>query len=130
MITPLTTEEREYVLGRLDRAHIDELASEITDVLVTGSAVEACYMPGDGTWYALLFAPLDWLVGAAGGGTKGYPPSRWWRGQVFVAYGQRGTFTDFLPVDDPEYVASRLTDNHASCLAIAELIRAVQEQRK
>lgn len=129
MSASLTESERDYVLARLDRDHIAELAEQVAVALATGSSIEACYMPGDGTYYALLFAPLNGdVAGAPGGGTNGQPPSRWWRGDLFVAHGQAGTHADFPRGHDPKFVALQLTDSPASQLAIAELIRAVQER--
>lgn len=119
--------DREYVLGRLDRKHIEELGKEIRHALYLGHAVEACYQPGDATWYALVFA-RPFLHGSEGGGTAGSGPSSYiGNGRTFISYLQRGTISDFGALDDPEWVAGKLTDNNASALAIAELIKEVQQ---
>ena len=60
---------REYVLGRLDREHIADLADQAQSCLrELGRAVELCYMPGDATWYSITIAPMWHVIGAPGGG--------------------------------------------------------------
>lgn len=121
----LTPKEREFVLTRLDREHIADVAARVRAQLNAGAAVEACYMPGDGTWYALVFTPLGLLVGGLGGGTNGNAPHTLFPGStLLVAYGQNGTLVDLYPNCDLEERAARLTSS-ASALAIAELLRAV-----
>ena len=130
MIELLTTAEKNYVLSRLDRAHIAEIAEQVRARLGFHTVVEACYQPGDGTWYSLLFVPLDALVGGKGGDSNDKPPHSYFSDSYFsdglVVYGQHGTTVEFFTIlSDPDYAADQLTDNSASALAIAELLRAV-----
>lgn len=123
----LTAEDRKYVLQRLDRDHIADVAARVRAQLNSGSAVEACYQPGDGTWYALFFVPLGELAGGNGGGTSDNAPHHLFHGStLLVVYGQKGTVVDIYPNCDLEERASKLTEQ-ASALAIAELLKAVTE---
>lgn len=124
----MTEEDRAYVIDRLDHEHIGELAEKINLGLDLGHAVEACYQPGDATWYSLVLA-RPFLHGAAGGGEGGAGPRSYiGQGRTFIAYVQRGTISDFGERDDPEWVGNKLSpDNNASALAISELIREVME---
>jgi hypothetical protein len=124
-VIQLTDPEREYVVNRLDRDHVVQVAAGVLRELGNGRAVEACYQPGDGTSYALMFVPMGAVVGGNGGGTAGYAPSRWFNGGTLIVYGQRGSAFDAYSGCDAEYVASELTDNPASALAIAVLLREV-----
>lgn len=122
----LTDADLAFLRDRLDSGHIKEVAKHVRAQFALGNAVEACYQPGDLTWYALMFVP-KWgpVVGAAGGGTAGQAPTRWFTGDVLIVYGQRGTMVDASVGQDPEYLALKLTDNKASAVAIAELLREV-----
>ena len=123
----MAEEDRAYVIDRLDREHIEELAEKIALSLELGHAIEACYQPGDATWYSLVFGRCT-LLGAAGGGGTGQAPSSWiGKDRVFIAYTQLSTVASFGEHDDPEWVAMKLTDNRASALAIAQLIKAVMD---
>lgn len=125
---PLTSAERRFVLERLDPEHVLGVAVRVKACLNSGRAVEACYMPGDGTHYALMFAPLGGAVGAPGGGSGGNAPGSYWHGsQMLIVYGQREKAVAFSVADDPEWTAGQLTDSPASVLAIAALLRAVVE---
>jgi hypothetical protein len=122
-------EDRAYVLDRLDREHIEELAEKIALSLELGHAIEACYQPGDATWYSLVFGRCTVLGAAGGGGDYPLSPPSSYIGQdrVFIAYVQPGSVASFGKHDDPEWVAMKLTDNRASALAIAALIKAVMD---
>lgn len=122
----LTVDERQYVLARLDREHLESVARQVRDELRDGYPVEACYMPGDGTWYSLVFVPLDVVVGAPGGGTRGQEPHSYFPGaRLLVVYSQRGTLVDLWDSRDLDEAASTLADSPASAVAIAELLKAV-----
>lgn len=123
----MEAEDRAYVLDRLDQEHIQELAEKIAVSLELGHAIEACYQPGDATWYSLVFGRCTLLGAAGGGGTGGAATSFIGKDRVFIAYVQRSTVASFVEGDDPEWVAMKLTDNRASALAIAQLIRAVMD---
>lgn len=122
----LTDEQRQDVLDELDHEHILDLAEIVKQQLAANRAVEACYMPGDGTYYALVFVPLPNPAGARGGGTGGWPAHTFFHGaHVLVVYAQRETIVAFGEGDSPELAAAELTDNPASAVAIAELLKAV-----
>lgn len=124
-MSALTDSEREYVLARLDREHIAEIAERIRYDLEHDHRVEACYQPGDGTSYGLLFVSRGPVAGAVGGGTGNRPPSRYFTGDVVIVYGQRSTVFDWYEHCDIAYAAACLSDNRASALAISELLRAI-----
>lgn len=50
----------------LDLDYIDGVAGDIAQSLRMGGPVEACYQPGDGTRYGLVFVPLRALTTARG----------------------------------------------------------------
>lgn len=129
VVSALTVEDRAYVLDRLDRAHIAEVAGNVRAHLDRQAVVEACYQPGDATWYSLLFVPLAAVVSGEGGGTAGYGPQSFYApGGLLVSYGQRGTCAEIIVGGcDPDFAAEKLSPNPASALAIAELLRAVLE---
>lgn len=124
----MTDQDREYVLKNLDREHINEIAWKTRQALANG-AVEMCYQPGDATWYSLTLTSVPVLVGAGGGGTGGYAPSSFIGGVGFgrylIVYAQREKAVWFEYGDDLEWVALKLSDNEASALAIAELLKAI-----
>ena len=125
-VADLTQPDRDYILARLDRTHIAQIALQVRDAIHDGHAIEACYQPGDGTWYSLTFAPVGGTVGGDGGGTGGYPPSSYYGPRpLLIIYAQTGRFTAFHDHSDPVWVAAELTDSPASQLAIAQLIEAV-----
>lgn len=111
---------------RLDQEHIETLAEAIKVKLANGyEGIEVAYMPGDATWYALVFARLP-LVGAPGGGSMGSWSSYIGRERIFVTWLQQSTWTSFDETDDPVWVAGKLSpDNVASQVALTELLKAV-----
>lgn len=119
---------REYVLGRLDRDHIADLAAQAKLALRKGETIELAYMPGDMTWYALIIAPV-WNVGSAPsvGATDGTPQSYIGApGGYVLVYCQSGRAVWFDNDDDFEWVCTKFEDTpEASQLAIAELLKAV-----
>lgn len=141
----MTADDLEYVFGRLDPLHYEPLAAQaraawefevaFSEVETRGSAAfELCYQPGDGTHYALVFAPVTWPVfGAPGGGTGGGEPGsgsgvypRDGR-HALATYLQRGTSMIF-GLDEfvhPTRVAEGLGPNPASALAIAVLLNEI-----
>lgn len=124
----LSDENLAYVLGRLDRYHVEAVADRVREQLAFGVPVEACYAPGDSTQYNLLFARDPMLVSAMGGGMAGGGPTSQFRNALFIVYyaqGNRGTGV----YRDVDYVwaASKLIDNEASAVAIAELFKAIQK---
>lgn len=124
---------REYVLGRLDRSHITDLAQEAKAILSgRDEAVELCYMPGDATWYSLVITPVLHVVGAAGGGhVEKYTFDQSYIGvhgpmNVFVIFhAQSETAVFCSDQEDWEWVATRFPTSEASQLAIAELLKEV-----
>ena len=128
---------REYVLNRLDREHIGELADQAQTCLrSTGRAVELCYMPGDATWYSIVIAPVWHVIGAPGGGhLKGLGEG----GDLDVSYiGVNGSLNVFVifhaqsgstvfcsDQEDWEWIAQKFETTEGSQLAIAELLKAV-----
>jgi hypothetical protein len=126
---PLNEADRAYVLDRLDRAHVETVAANVRSFIFADppQAVEACYQPGDGTWYSLVFAPLA-LTGAEGGGTGGQPPVAYNGRGVLVAYQQKQAMAVVHPHDLPDLewlVVERFDVTPASQLAIAELLKEV-----
>lgn len=107
----LSPEHRAYVLERLDRGHIEQLAGKVRDLLEAGHPAAVEYMPGDATRYSLVFVPPRPAFHATGGGSMGY--------------GQRERIADVEHGDDMEEHACRLSPNRPSALAIAELLKAV-----
>ncbi len=127
----LSVQDRQYVIDRLDQDHIDLIAKAVRFVLSCNGAAEACYQPGDGTWYSLVFAPLE-LVGAAGGGTAGSEPSHYRGAGVLVLLQQDGDSFVVSPErhGDPLdawtwMVESNIDTTPASVLAIAVLLEKV-----
>jgi hypothetical protein len=118
--------DKQYFEERLDHEHVLGLAETIKLRFANGAgAVEACYQPGDGTWYALLFARPE-LVGAAGGGTQGNSPStQVGRERMFVSYLQQSTWASFGELDDPYWIAGKLTDNEVGIVALAAILKEV-----
>jgi len=134
-MTTLSVEDRDYVLKRLDQEHVRQVAAMVRAWIEAGKSCEACYQPGDGTWYSLVFAPLNVLVGAPGGGTNGQPPKRYNGHGVLVCYQQEaevtagGTFV--LPgtvqgLEELEHIVNKYVETTpASALAIAALLEQV-----
>jgi hypothetical protein len=127
---------REYVLGRLDREHIAELADQAQSCLrELGRAVELCYMPGDATWYSITIAPVWHVVGAPGGGHRSNDGAyddveQSYYGvrdrKVFmIAYAQKNEVVFCSDDEDWEWIAQKFDSTPASQLAIAELLKAV-----
>jgi hypothetical protein len=125
---------REYVLGRLDREHIADLADQAQSCLrELGRAVELCYMPGDATWYSLTIAPVWHVVGAPGGGHSdsansfdtSYIGVHDKRNIFLIAHGQSGQVVFCSDQEDWEWIAQKFDTTEASQLAIAELLKAV-----
>lgn len=125
---------REYVLGRLDREHIAELADQAQSCLrVLGRAVELCYMPGDGTWYSITIAPMWHVIGAPGGGhledatflDQSFVGIHDSRNTFMIAYGQSGEVVFCSDQENWEWIAQKFNSTPASQLAIAELLKAV-----
>lgn len=125
MIDP---EVLDTVVAGLDRDHILDIAEMIKVELATGRAVEAAYMPGDATWYALLFVRPS-LTSAPGGGRGNdfhIPSQIGTSNRTYVSWLQRSTWTSFDTLDDAIWVAGKLSpDNVASQIAIAELLKEV-----
>lgn len=125
---------REYVLGRLDREHIAELADQAQSCLrELGRAVELCYMPGDATWYSITIAPVWHVIGAPGGGHRedgdrldqSYVGVHDSRNIFMIAYAQSGGVVFCSDQEDWEWIAQKFDSTPASQLAIAELLKAV-----
>lgn len=57
-------EEQHLPWDRLDYVYIDAVARYVANCLVDKVSVEACYQPGDGTCYNLVFVPLVGLATA------------------------------------------------------------------
>jgi hypothetical protein len=123
--------DRESVVARLDRDHIENLAEQAKSKLWSGQAVELEYVPGNATWYALILAPVNHLIGAPGGGnTKSFlgwsPKSFLGECTHVVVYAQRERAAWFDPeLHDMDWVAAKLTDNEHDVVAIGELLQAV-----
>lgn len=60
----MSDDRRAETLARLDGTYVETVAREVAAVLSRGRPVEACYQPGDGTRYGLVFTPL-WKLMAA-----------------------------------------------------------------
>lgn len=120
----LTDEEYAYVIGRLDRQHILDVAEQARVKLQRGQTVELCYQPGDATWYSLILGRVDNVLGAEGGGTAGMGPTSFIGGEgtYVLVYAQREAATYFSGDENWEWVASKVTDNRASTVAIAQLL--------
>lgn len=125
---------REYVLGRLDRGHIRELADQAQSCLrELGRPVELCYMPGDATWYSITIAPMWHVIGAPGGGhsdttdavDQSYIGIHGSRNIFLIAYAQTGQVVFCSDQEDWEWIAQKFDSTPASQLAIAELLKAV-----
>lgn len=125
---------REYVLGRLDREHIAELADQAQSCLrELGQAVELCYMPGDATWYSITITPVWHVVGASGGGHSATDAdvAQSYIGlhdnlKVFlIAHAQTEKAVFCTDQEDWEWIAQKFPTTEASQLAIAELLKAV-----
>jgi hypothetical protein len=125
---------REYVLGRLDREHIADLADQAQSCLrELGRAVELCYMPGDATWYSITIAPVWHVVGASGGGhidsSNSYDQSfvgvHDSRNIFLIVHAQTGGAVFCSDQEDWEWIAQKFDSTPASQLAIAELLKAV-----
>ncbi len=125
---------REYILGRLDRGHIRELADQASSSLFElGHAIELCYMPGDATWYSLTIAPVWHTVGAPGGGhhdmsnvDQSYIGVHDSRNVFLIAYAQIDQVVFCSDEEDWEWIAAKFDKSTpASQLAIAELLKAV-----
>jgi hypothetical protein len=132
----LPKSDREFVLDRLDRDHINDLAEQAKLALfIQNMAIELCYQPGDATWYSLIIAPVRGLAGAPGGGTGdnaaqsyiGNSPRLQETGHhtFIIVYAQRETVAWFKADDDFEWIASKLIDLPGSALAIAQLLKAI-----
>jgi hypothetical protein len=123
----LTDEEHTYVVERLDHDHIRELAEQARVKLDRGQTVECCYQPGDATWYSLILARVDNVLGAEGGGTGGLNPHSFIGGEgtYVLVYAQREQATYFSAEENWEWVASKVTDNRASIVAIGQFLEAV-----
>jgi hypothetical protein len=120
---------RKYVLDRLDGDHIAWLAHGAQAALLAGKSIEIAYMPGDATWYSLVIAQVDDIIGAPGGGhltddhlTQSYLGGI---GTYVIVYAQRNQAHFYSPGDDIEWLASKFDVTEASQLAIAELLKAV-----
>ena len=126
---------REYVLGRLDREHIADLADQAQSCLrELGRAVELAYMPGDATWYSITIAPVWHVVGAGGGGHRpgvegsfdtSYIGVHDNRNIFLIAHAQSGQVVFCSDQEDWEWIAQKFDTTEASQLAIAELLKAV-----
>lgn len=125
---------REYVLGRLDREHITELADQAQSCLrELGRAVELCYMPGDATWYSITIAPMWHVIGAPGGGHRedadaldqSYIGIHGSQNIFLIAHAQSGQVVFCSDQEDWEWIAQKFDTTEASQLAIAELLKAV-----
>jgi len=125
---------REYVLNRLDREHIDELADQAQSCLrELGRAVELCYMPGDATWYSITIAPMWHVIGASGGGHRAdavdvdqsYVGIHDSRNIFLIAHAQTDHVVFCSDQEDWEWIAQKFPTTEASQLAIAELLKAV-----
>lgn len=125
---------REYVLGRLDREHIAELADQAQSCLhELGQAVELCYMPGDATWYSITIAPMWHVIGAPGGGHRtdstdedqSYVGINSPQNIFLIAHAQSGQVVFCSDQEDWEWIAQKFDTTEASQLAIAELLKAV-----
>jgi hypothetical protein len=126
---------REYVLGRLDREHIADLADQAQSCLrELGRAVELCYMPGDATWYSITIAPMWHVIGAQGGGhspdssgmiDQSYVGIHDNRNIFLIAHAQTREVVFCSDQEDWEWIAQKFDTTEASQLAIAELLKAV-----
>lgn len=66
-IIMLDTEQAEgWYHPDLDLDYIDGVAGDVAQALRMGATAEACYQPGDGTRYGLVFVPLRAMTTARG----------------------------------------------------------------
>lgn len=130
----MTDEEHDFVVKRLDRKHIEELAAQAREKLQRGQAVECCYTPGDATWYSLVLARVDHVLGAYGGGTgkknalDGDPAQSYIGGEgtYVLVYSQHEKATYFdTSRQDWEWIASTVCENRVSAVAIGQFLEAV-----
>jgi hypothetical protein len=122
----LTEADREFILGRLDRGHINEIAREVRAALNRGETIEATYCPGDGTYYALLFTegPSSTVSGSGGGGCS---PRRYHAPPGYYVAWLQGDQVFYCPDGvSADWAASRLSTTPGSQLAIAELLAAIR----
>lgn len=122
-------DSRKYVLDRLDGEHIAWLAHDGQAALLAGKTIEVTYMPGDATWYSIVIAQVDDIIGAPGGGhvTDEYLCQSYVGGigTYVIVYAQRNQAFFYAPGDDVEWLATKFDVSEASQLAIAELLKAV-----
>lgn len=131
----MTADDIRFVLDRLDKDHVRDLADAARSHWDASTAgFELCYQPGDGTHYALVFTIADDdrqpLIGAPGGGTVGMPPSSGLpfprdRSYTIVYYVQRNRG---MLLGRHEFVHPGLLDldvGPASTLALAVLLNAI-----
>jgi len=123
----MTEEDHAYVVGRLDRDHIETVAAQAREKLQRGQTVECCYQPGDATWYSLILTRVDHVVGAEGGGSGDYSTQSFIGGEstYVLVYSQREQATYFSGHEDWEWVASKVCDNRAGIVAIGQLLEEV-----
>lgn len=54
----------ELVKGELDWPYVEAVAEDVAAALWEGAPMEACFQPGDGTRYDLVFVPLQGIAAA------------------------------------------------------------------
>lgn len=133
----MNASDLEYILGRLDRAHVVSLAAQAREAWDSGErAWELAYMPGDGTHYGLFFTVLRSTVpvfGAPGGGSGDIRPYtitgckfddsfvilNWIQRERMIIFGRH----DFV---HPSWV-EKLDGGEASSLAVAVLLNEITQ---
>lgn len=135
-------DEKGYVCEGLDLDYIDGVAADLADSLFVGASAEACYQPGDGTRYSMIFVPLRSLQTARPRVKDG----REWQsravdgmGDKTGGYDERGYFVSITdhacyPIRlgpgrtnllASTYVAEHWKQNRTSSVSITILFRAV-----
>lgn len=129
----------EFVRGRIKLDYVQDVAAQVRSLLIQyRRSVEVAYMPGDATFYGLVFTPLNANVERVGdrhayqgvGARSGSPYKgsegwvqvalvNWERVHVFPLLAHGGCYVHYSSVIE------HLCDNEASAVALAELFNRI-----
>lgn len=140
--------EQQLAYDRLDYAYIDSVGKYVATCLDAKLSVEACYQPGDGTCYNLVFTPLTGLETApprhadtdvpweqhavkgirSGRDTRDFQPSRLFypANALLVTWIGQASYPINLPNHmTADYTGQKFNTSIVSGFALAILFRAI-----